>query len=207
MLACADDPVADGSDPPADAAAPVLDAAPLPDARPGDDAAAPDAATSDAAVVGAACPPVGPFGTAEGDVAADVVLYDCDDQEVRLHSLCDAEAGWIVEYAEWCPVCRTFARDEVESLWQTYSPLGVRGYVVVSADASYGAPTAELCREVQARYDFTIPVLYDPTGALQSGLDVASNAVNVLFTEGMRIAWKGRYEDEEVEGRLAGLVD
>ncbi|MAQ18129.1 MAG: hypothetical protein CMN30_25450 [Sandaracinus sp.] len=188
-----------------DAATPAADASAALDAG----ATGPLDATAplDAGVDAPSCPASGPYGTEVGAVAPDVVLYACDGTEVRLHELCEAPVAWIVEYAEWCPICRTFARDEVERLWQTYAPMGVQGYVVVSADDSHGAPTAELCAEVRDRYGFTIPVLYDPTGALQSGLDVSSNAVNLLFTEGMRIAWKGRYQDDEVEGQLRALLE
>jgi len=183
-----------------------------PDAGPVDAGAVEDGGTSvadavDAGTVGGSCPPSGPFGTAEGEVAPDVTLFDCEGNEVSLHdTLCEATVGWVFVFAEWCPPCRSFARDDVESIWQTYREQGLAGAVVITADASYDAPTAELCAAVRDRYGLTLPVLFDPTGALPSGLDVAPNAVNVLFTEGVRVEWKGRYQESEVEGRVAGLL-
>jgi hypothetical protein len=44
---------------------------------------------------------VGPFGKGIGDVAADVVLKDCDGGEHSLHDLCGKDASWLYIYAEW----------------------------------------------------------------------------------------------------------
>jgi len=204
-FACDDDPVSTDRSPDmgpraVDAAIPADGAVTTDDGGPTD--------VLDGSTVGGVCPPTGPFGTEVGDVAPDVTLLDCDGNEVSLHaSLCDGSVGWAFVYAEWCPPCRSFARDDVESIWQSYRDQGLSGVVVVTADASYDAPTAELCAEVRDRYGLTMAVLFDPTGALSSGLDVRSNAVNVLFTEGMRIEWKGRYAESEVEGRIAGLLE
>lgn len=200
-LACDDEPVSTDRTP--DMGGREVDAA-----TPADGGLAVDAGPAADAATGGACPPTGPFGTAVGDVAPDVTLLDCEGNEVSLHeSLCDGSVGWAFVYAEWCPPCRSFARDDVESIWQSYRDQGLSGVVVVTADASYDAPTAELCAEVRDRYGLTMPVLFDPTGALPSGLDVRSNAVNVLFSEGMRIEWKGRYAESEVGGRIAGLLE
>jgi len=203
LLGCTDDAGADRAD--VDGGS-VRDAAASIDAFVAVDSGAVDG--EDAGVVGGSCPPSGPFGTAVGDIAPDVVLLDCDDNEVSLHdALCEAEVGWVFEYAEWCPPCRSFARDDVENLWQRYRDQGLQALVVVSADASYDAPTAELCAEVKERYGLTMPVLYDPTGALQSGLDVPSNAVDVVFSPGVQIAWKGRYDSADVDGQIAAVLE
>ncbi len=152
------------------------------------------------------CPPSAPFGTAEGDVAADAVLFDCDGNEVALHTLCDAEVSWVFEFADWCPPCRGFARDDVQRIWAEYSARGVEGYFVVSADGSFNAPTQSLCNEVRDRYGLTMPVLFDPTGALQTALGINATAWNSLVQNGMVIDWKGKYAEAEVEGELASRV-
>jgi len=157
---------------------------------------------------GGSCPPSGPFGTALGDIAPDVTLLDCAGTEVSLHdALCEAEAGWVFVFAEWCPPCRTFARDDVENIWQSHREQGLQALVVVTADSSYDAPTAELCAEVQERYGLTMPVLYDPTGAFASALEVQSNAVDIVFSSGVEIEWKGRYDSADVDGQITAVLE
>lgn len=46
-------------------------------------------------------PPQFGFGTHPGDVLADVVVYDCEGQEVHLHELCGAKAGYFNLLAGW----------------------------------------------------------------------------------------------------------
>ncbi|MCA9545133.1 MAG: hypothetical protein KC613_12105, partial [Myxococcales bacterium] len=62
----------------------------------------PDMVAPDA---GGACPPAGPFGTAVGDVAADLQLPDCDGTLHSVHAEC-GQPLWIFEFAAWCPPCR-----------------------------------------------------------------------------------------------------
>lgn len=206
VLGCTEEPSSDRSG--VDGGSLGVDGGAGADAGPvnGDDAGLVDGV--DAGVAGGGCPPTGPFGTAAGDIAPDVMLLDCDDNPVSLHeTLCEAEVGWVFEYAEWCPPCRSFARDDVENIWQAHRDQGLQALVVVSADASYDAPTAELCAEVKDRYGLTMPVLYDPTGALQEGLDVASNAVDVVFSPGVRIEWKGRYDSAQVDDQISAVLE
>lgn len=158
--------------------------------------------TAGRCVGGERCPPVGPFGTEAGAVAADALLFDCEGNEVRLHDLCAASVSWIIGYADWCSTCRNFTRSDVERLWQEYSAQGVAGYFVIGEDSSFNAPTAEVCAEVRDRYNLTMPVLFDPEGAVQTALGIRSNAENVVLGEGMEILWKARYAESMVPTRL-----
>jgi hypothetical protein len=47
-----------------------------------------------------------------------------------------------------------------------------------------------------------MPVLFDPTGAMQDALGVPANEVQVVLTEGARIDWVGRYAGSEVAARI-----
>lgn len=208
VLACDDDgPPPAGGDSGVDVGPPI-DAG---DTDAGFDAGAPDVGATDAgdgpdAVMGGVCPPVGPFGTGEGEVAADVTLFDCEGNEVRLHELCEAEVSWLFEFADWCPPCRSFASSDLEDVWTTYSAMGVQAYMVVSEDSDFAVADAADCAEIRDRYSLTMPVLYDPTGAVQTALDIDSNATNVIFDRGMRIRWKDKYAEAEVAGQLAAAL-
>ena len=170
-------------------------------ALPADDGAV-DAEVDADALPMASCPPTGPFGTDVGDVAPDVTLLDCEGTEVRLHELCDAPVSWIYHYAEWCPVCRDFA-PSAQMLYERHQADGLAAFIIISADGDFGAPDAALCAEVRMRYGFTMPVLYDATGAFASGLEAPTNAYNLIMTRGMEIVWEGHYADASVEGELA----
>lgn len=47
------------------------------------------------------CPPMGPFGTEEGDIIKDAVLIDCDGVEHSVHGLCDTKVTWIFSFSGW----------------------------------------------------------------------------------------------------------
>jgi len=214
LLACDDDaPPPGGSD-----AGPILsidagagDAGP----RGGEDAGATDAGSvdgvdsgtaEDAGPVGMGCPPAGPFGAGVGNVPMDATVTTCDGEEVSLHSLCGGEAAWVFGYADWCPPCRSFARDDVESLWTTYSARGVNALMVVTETSGFGTPTTATCQEIRDRYGLTIPMVIDTDDAIQRALGIDSNAENVVMDGSLRILWNEKYADDEVATELESAL-
>lgn len=156
-------------------------------------------------VVPATCPAEGPFGTAVGDIAADVELFDCSGESVRLHELCDHDVTWLFSFADWCPPCRSFARNDAQNIYDANAGDEFEAYFVISADSSFGAPSQELCREITERYGLSMPVLFDPTGALQTTLGIDPNSQDVVFSRGMRIEWIGKYAGDEVQAQISAL--
>lgn len=152
------------------------------------------------------CPPSGPFGSNEGDVAPDVRLMDCDGVEHSLHELCENDAVWIFEFADWCPPCRSFARNDVNRIYQSYQRPGFEGWMVISAASDGSLPDATLCEEVRSRYGIDMPVLYDPNGDLQRQLDVPSNEINIVLRRGAIIDWVGQYAANQVESRIGEVL-
>ena len=55
---------------------------------------------------------------------------------------------------------------------------------------------------IRDRYGIHMPVLFDPSGALQSALGVPANEVHVVLTEGARIHWVGQYAARQVATRI-----
>ena len=151
------------------------------------------------------CPPTGPFGTAVGDAVPDVTLMDCDGAEHSLHELCDHEALWVFEFAQWCPPCRAFAPD-VNRIYERFQDRDLAAYFVFTETDSFGPPTAADCAAVRDAYGLTMPVLYDPSGAFPAALGVATNAYNVILTRGGVIDWEGHYAESQVEGQLERLL-
>lgn len=157
-------------------------------------------------MIGATCPPPGPYGTAVNDVAADFTLMDCDGEPRTLHELCDRQAVWLFEFADWCPPCRSFARDEVNRIYERFAGESFAAYFVISEDDGFGEPSAATCAEIRERYDLTMPVLFDPGRTFEDTLGVASNEVNVVLREGGVIAWKGRYAADRAEPTIEAVL-
>ena len=156
--------------------------------------------------MGPTCPPTGPYGMAAGQIADDITLMDCDGVEHSLHSLCENQAVWLFEFADWCPPCRSFAASEVNSIYDRHAGAGFEGYVIISADAGFGAPDAAECEEIRTRYGIHMPVLYDPTGAFQANFGVASNEINIVLSEGAQIEWIGHYAANMVDSRITSTL-
>jgi hypothetical protein len=60
-----------------------------------------DESCVDGVCYGPGCPPEGPYGTHPGDMLTDVIVYDCDDNPVHLHSMCGANVGYFNLLAGW----------------------------------------------------------------------------------------------------------
>lgn len=145
------------------------------------------------------CPP--PAGA-----ASDATFLDCEGNEVSFHSLCGGDALWLVGYADWCPVCKSFARDQINDIWAEFHPRGVEGMLVITASSSFGSPDAALCAEVRDRYSLEIPVVYDPTGNLSSALGLADNASNAVYDAAFTELWKAQYQDSMVPAQLEAAL-
>lgn len=156
--------------------------------------------------LGPSCPPAGPFGRAPGETAPDVVLRDCDGIEHSLHDLCERDAVWLFEYADWCPPCRSFASSSANRIYDRFAGDGLGAWMVISADASFDSPDATDCAEIRDRYGISMPVLIDPDGVLQRTFGVASNEVHIVLSRGARIEWIGHYAGDEVESRIESVL-
>jgi peroxiredoxin len=194
-----------------EAAVSDADAARVPDASARADAQAmPDAGrdapiTPDAPSVAAMCPPAGPFGTRAGDISPDFTLTDCDGNTHTLHELCEKQVTWLFEFADWCPPCRTFAMSRANTIYDANVAAhgdAFAGWMVISETSDFGPPSAATCATIRDRYGIHMPVLFDPTGAMQDALGVPANEVQVVLTEGARIDWVGRYAGSEVAARI-----
>jgi len=180
------------------------DAASAADAGP-EDAGRHDAGPVDSGLPGPICPPEGPFGPNRGDVAEELVLMDCDGVAHSLHELCDREVTWLFELADWCPPCRSFARNDANRIYDRFVAErgeAFAGWMVISEDAGFDPADAADCAEIRERYGIHMPVLIDPTGAFQSQFGVTSNEVHIVLTEGAVIGWKGHYAGDQVEDRI-----
>lgn len=187
------------------ACSPVPEDIALPDARTGDAMRRDAGSVEEDAAASAICPPVGPFGMRAGEISPDIELVDCEGVTHSLHELCDREVTWLFEFADWCPPCRAFAMSQANAVYDAnVSAHGAAfaGWMVISETADFGTPDAATCATIRDRYGIHMPVLFDPSGALQSALGVPANEVHVVLTEGARIHWVGQYAARQVATRI-----
>jgi thiol-disulfide isomerase/thioredoxin len=157
-----------------------------------------------------ACPPAPPYGHEVGDVLGDFVVYDCDGNPVRLHTLCETDVVWIWELAEWCSPCRRFAAGPYDAIYQRYATAyGARfaGLAVITADEELNLPDPVICRELRDRYGIDAPLYFDPTGGFRDVVGGLSNDVHAIMTRGMRVAWTMQFGGDFVNRRLQETFD
>ncbi|RLB44802.1 MAG: hypothetical protein DRJ42_31190 [Deltaproteobacteria bacterium] len=134
-----------------------------------------------------------------GQTATNVTLYDCDGNPVELHSLCRHRVAHVYTFAEWCPSCRTFVRDQLEVKHGQYAAMGdLATWVVVTAVTS-GALDATGCRRIRDSYGIDTPgitVLFDPAGQTNSVLGMFPNANDLVMARHNRVVINARYSGE-----------
>lgn len=68
---------------------------------------------------------------------------------------------------------------------------------VISQTHLFQPPTAQYCKQIQAQYGLTMPVLYDPSGALKSTFGWSSvNDQSVVWTLGGELVFKSKYANQ-----------
>jgi hypothetical protein len=123
-----------------------------------------------AADSGRACPPPPAgvsVGFAEGDQLPEIVVKDCDGNDVSLRRFCGADAFWIFGSFGWCPLCRSVAT-QAEALHDGYAGTNLASVHVLIEDPQGNPPDAAFCRTWQNTYGLSdVVTLYDPAGVIR----------------------------------------
>ncbi|MFK8001404.1 MAG: redoxin family protein [Polyangiales bacterium] len=225
-LACGDDdvPPAGGFDAggTVDSGAGRADAAPSTDAGPQSDAGS-SADASDGVDAGtdagaeldggpaedagsSMCPPMGPFGTAVGDIAPDAMLEDCDGNPVSLHAACGESATWLYRFSEWCPPCQRFVRDDAESFYQQFAEDGVQAFVVIAQNSRGEIATRSDCARLSEQFGLSFPVLVDPRNEMNA-LGIQVNAEAMAFDSDMRILYSEQYSHAGIPAAVMSVLE
>jgi peroxiredoxin len=148
------------------------------------------AGTCEATPAAAACG--APTGNLVGDVMPSVELMDCDGNLHDVRDLCGRDAGWLFEFAAWCPPCRQHAASINDAL-SGFEGEDVGMLFIISENENFGAPTQEDCRRFRDQYGLTVPVLMDTDDAFQRAFGVPPNAVNIVVDGDGAITHSQRY--------------
>ena len=151
------------------------------------------------------CPPRAPFGTSVGDTTEDVTFYDCDGGAHTLHEVCDRQAVWVYEFAEWCEPCRSFVQTHVNAIYDAKRAAygeQFEAWVVISENTEQGQPDAAFCNTVRTRYGLHMPVMFDPTGAFQRTYQVVPNEMNLVLSDESRIEFIGPLTSTQLSSQI-----
>ncbi len=131
------------------------------------------------------CPPMGPYGTKPGEIAANITLHDCDGNPVDLHDLCDYKGAFLYTFAGWCTTCKEFALSgKPNEIYNKYKNENFEMYFVVTGPNTPGAPTQADCANYQNQYGLEMTVLFDEAAAAQSELGVRVNSGYLVLSRG-----------------------
>lgn len=152
----------------------------------------------------AACPPVGPTGTAIGDVLADTTLTTCEGSAVSLYSFCGRPL-YINTFAGWCPPCRTDASNAAATAMTL--PDGAQWLFVITENNSGTAPSTAYCQAIRDTYGLTMPVLIDTSGTFPAHIGVGSpNSWHLVLDAGFGIVHRVKYDQRGALDALNALA-
>jgi hypothetical protein len=104
-------------------------------------------------------------GYSTGDQLPEIVVKDCEGNDVSLDQFCGAEALFVFGAAGWCPLCKSVS-SQAEALQDQYASRGLVSLNILVEDTSGGPPDAALCKLWRDDYGLEdVVTLYDPTGA------------------------------------------
>ncbi len=136
----------------------------------------------------------------------DVELVDCDGNPVSLHEFCGESPSWLYHFAEWCPPCQDFARNEAQNLYDRFAEEGVSAALVISQDRNFESADQADCQRLRDELGLDFPVLIDPSGALGAALGIRNNAEAVAFGPTMEILYSRQYDHSGVAAAIEGAL-
>jgi hypothetical protein len=113
-----------------------------------------------------ATPPGVKVGFDVGDQMGDIVVKDCDGNDVSLTALCGASALFVFAAYGWCPLCKSVSSAQ-EALTDSFAGQNVASVNIVLENAQAQPADANYCKTWRAAHgQEDVVTLYDPTGAV-----------------------------------------
>ena len=126
--------------------------------------------------------PDGPYGSDAGDRISDFELTNCDGQPTRLADvLHKADIVLLNIGAGWCTTCEDETETMEADLQAPFCSDGL-GIVQVLVEDKAGLPATKLfCKQWEARFGLSFPVLIDPLGKLSDLMGGDEVPINILL--------------------------
>lgn len=156
------------------------------------------------------CPPTGPFGTDTGDIAADAVIYDCDDTPYMISELCENRGALLYncDVAGDRSACELFEFDANALYDQALTDfLGDFEMFFVVTGTSGALPDSTDCELERDIGGLTMPVLYDREGDFAANLEILGDGTSIALGRGNLIWYRGEAADaKEISSELSALA-
>jgi hypothetical protein len=112
-------------------------------------------------------PPEGvSVGKEIGQQLEDVVVKDCDGNDVSLTELCGASALWIFAASGTCPFCKTVSAQQ-EMIHAAYAARNLASVNILVENGQGNPPDANDCKVWRSKFgQQKVRTFYDPTGAV-----------------------------------------
>ncbi len=112
-------------------------------------------------------PPAGvAVGYAIGDQLPEIVVKDCDGNDVSLKELCGASALWIFAAYGWCPLCKSVSEQQ-EVIHDSFAGQDLASVNIIIENGQGSTPDENFCKTWRAKFGMEdVRTFYDPTGAI-----------------------------------------
>ncbi len=152
-----------------------------------------------------ATPPGVAVGFDIGDQLGDIVVKDCDGNDVSLTTFCGASALFVFGAFGWCPLCQSVSAQQ-EALTDELAGQNVASLNVIVENAQGDPPNAEYCKIWRDAYGHEdVVTLYDPTGAILALWDGGGSSSYSAFMDSDRVIVSKLEHTSDLEAIKAGI--
>lgn len=155
--------------------------------------------------------PAGPYGGEVGEQFEDIVLSDCEANDVAFADiLATSKATLFNVGAGWCQPCREETMELEDHVFRAHCTEGLAVVQVLFQDNNANPATRFFCSQWKEEFGLTFPVLVDPLFETNRYFDAALTPMNILVDRDGVIRFKevglGATDalDEAIEAVLAG---
>jgi hypothetical protein len=148
-------------------------------------------------------------GFDEGQQLADIVVKDCNDNDVSLEQFCGADALFIFAAHGWCPLCKSVSSQE-EAIHDSFAGKNLASVNIVVETGMGGVPDAEYCklwRNQNGQED--VATLYDPTGKVLALWPGGSSSLSAYVDQNRVITGKLVHNSDVamIKAQIQGALD
>lgn len=139
-------------------------------------------------------PPIS-SGFAVGDQLANVVVKDCEGNDVALDDFCGADGFWIFAAHGWCPLCQSVSGKQ-EGIVADYA--GLAAVNVLLENGTGGVPDEAYCALWRDTHGHdAVVTLFDPTGEVLALWPNGSTSLSAFVDRDRIVRSKLEHESSE----------
>lgn len=150
-------------------------------------------------------PPGVEVGFDIGDQMGDIVVKDCDGNDVSLSAFCGASALWVFAAYGWCPLCQSVSAQQ-EALTDKLAGKNIASLNVIVQNGQAQPPDANYCkvwRDAHGHED--VVTLYDPTGAVLALWNGGGSSSYSAFIDADRVIVSTLAHSSDLDAIEAGI--